>query len=255
MKWRVELLGVTGNQRLVRDVLGELSIFIIEEEGGSFLVSEQFETFNTPAEVHAYASRIQSIVKKVREYDTEIEVDFSMGSVVKENADGMRRKHHFLVVSDTIHMHSVTHVACLKVEPAAHISEEERKRLEAERREQEYQQLRAKAVSRIVAAVNDDRALTVQRLLHADLKPQQLGHIADLIKDDLGDLTKLASKSQWSRFYRSINHPDVFGKEARHIVSSQDPPPKPMGLDEARAFIRGLADKWLSLKAGLHGDA
>jgi hypothetical protein len=255
MKWRVELLGITGSQRLLSDVLRELSVFVIEEDGRSFLVSEQFETRDTPAEVHAYASRIQSIVNEVCEHALEIELAFSVGSVVEETADGVRRQHHFLVVSDSIHLHVAGHVACLKVEPAAHLSEKERKRLESERREQEYQHLRAKAVSWIVAAFNDDRALTVQRLLQGDLTPQPLGHIADLIQDDLGgSVTQLASKSQWSRFYRSINHPDVFGEQARHIVSSVDPPPHPMSLDEARAFIRGLAANWLSLKAGLHGD-
>lgn len=256
MRWRVELLDVTGNRRLLGDVLQELSISVVEESGESFLVGEPFETCDTAADVHAHASRIQSIVQEVCDHVPEIEVAFSVGSVVERITDGGPRRHHFLVVSDALHLHVAGHVACVTVAPAAHLSEEERQRLEAQRQEQEYQRLRATAVSRIVPAVADDRALTVQRLLHGELTPQPLGHVADLIQDDLGALvTQLASTNQWKRFYRSINHPTVFGEKARHIVSKVEPPPDPMTLDEARSFIRDVASRWMKSKAGLLGDA
>ena len=190
------------------------------------------------------------------DHDPQIEVAFSVGSVVERTTDGGPRRHYFLVVPDGLQLQVADHVACVTVAPAAHLSEEERQRLEAQRQETEYQRLRATAVSRIVPAVADDRALTVQRLLHGELTPLPLGHVADLIRDDLGALvTQLASKNQWMRFYRSINHPTLFGEKARHIVSKAEPPPDPMTLDEARSFIRDVASRWLKSKAGLPGDA
>jgi hypothetical protein len=77
-------------------------------------------------------------------------------------------------------------------------------------------------------------------------------HISELIEADIGGAMKdLISKNQLTRFERSINHPDVFGKHARHIVSNAEPPPNPMSLDEARDFIRDLATGYLEKKAGL----
>ncbi len=77
-------------------------------------------------------------------------------------------------------------------------------------------------------------------------------HIAELIQADMGSAMKdLVSRNQMERFGRSINHPEVFGDESRHIISQQEPPPKPMRMDEARVFIRDLAARWLESKAGL----
>ena len=188
-------------------------------------------------------------------YPSQIELTFSIGSVLERTTGGGWRRHHFLEVNDGIQLQEASHVA-LTVAPAVRLSEEERQRLEAQRQEQEYQRLRATAVSRIAPALADDRALTVQRLVHGELTPISLGHVADLIQDELGALvTQLASTNQWMRFYRSINHPTVFGEKARHIVSKVEPPPNPMTLDEARLFIRDVASRWLKSKAGFLGDA
>jgi hypothetical protein len=94
--------------------------------------------------------------------------------------------------------------------------------------------------------------MQVQRLLQDDLNPQTMGHIADLIQDDIGGAMRdLVSGNQLTRFYRSINHPDVFGEQARHIVSKEEPPPKPMNIHEARKFVHGLVELYLEKKAGL----
>jgi hypothetical protein len=80
-----------------------------------------------------------------------------------------------------------------------------------------------------------------------------MGHIADLIQDDTGsEMKNLVSDKQLTRFYRSINHPDVFGELARHIVSDDEPPPNPMSLEEARSFVRVLANRWMERKAGFN---
>ena len=82
-----------------------------------------------------------------------------------------------------------------------------------------------------------------------------MGHIADLIQDDTeSEMKNLVSDIQLIRFNRFINHPDVFGEQARHIISKVEPPPNPMSLEEARTFIRALADRWMERKAGLNHD-
>jgi hypothetical protein len=132
------------------------------------------------------------------------------------------------------------------------LSEAERKRIEEAEKEAAYQKKRRKAISRFVSAFIDERALQVQRLLQGDLNPQTMGHIADLIQDDIGGAMRdLVASHQLTRFYRSINHPDVFGEQARHIISKEEPPPKPMNIHEARKFIHGLVELYLEKKAGL----
>jgi len=255
MRWRVEVSDLNGDHRLLRDVLRELSITLLEEEDRRSLVSDEFEVLDTPGEVHELASRVQSIIEEATKGDPAIQLSFKIGSVIEETRDGGRRKHAFLTVAAG-HFRMTGHVANLEVGTLAEVSEDERRHLEEEQREREYQQLRHKALSRIVSAFRDERALQVQRLLQGELTPHTMGHIADLIQDDIGSAMRdLVPDKQLSRFYRSINHPDVFGEQARHIVSNVEPPPNPMSLEEARNFVRGLANHWMDRKAGLNYDA
>jgi hypothetical protein len=76
-------------------------------------------------------------------------------------------------------------------------------------------------------------------------------HIYELIKADLGGkskLSKLSSVKEWDRFTHSVNHPEVFGDDSRHMVLNAEPPSKPMSLSEAQAFIARAADLWFQQK-------
>jgi hypothetical protein len=46
-------------------------------------------------------------------------------------------------------------------------------------------------------------------------------------------------------FTRTANHPEASGDAARHARSRDQPPARPMTLDEARAMLRSLASAWL----------
>ncbi|MBD2034232.1 hypothetical protein H6F76_04110 [Leptolyngbya sp. FACHB-321] len=129
------------------------------------------------------------------------------------------------------------------------ISEEKKARLEAERLAREYQDKLALVSSRVLPAFRDERALKVHRFLQQELTPLRMGHIMDLIKADLGgELNNLASKNELSRFFRSINHPEVFGNDSRHITSNEKPPTNPMSLSEAQGFVSRIADLWFKQK-------
>ena len=253
MRWLVEITGLEGNHRLLREVLGELSITILEQQAERFLVSETFETLGTPGDVRALVVRVRTILEEAGNTDPQLQLKFKIGSVFEEGKDGTRKKHAFAALSGgTIRMTGRVMSATLKMEPSVPPSEDERKRLEEEQKEREYQHLSRKAISRIVSAFRDDRAVQVQRILHGELTPQTMSHIAELIQDDIGNVIRnLISDNQWTRFKRSISHPDVFGVQSRHIVSNDEPPPNPMSFGEAREFIRTLANRWMDIKAGL----
>ena len=251
MKWKVEISDLGGNRRLLSDVLAELSLTLVDDEGKLFVTGPPLEVLDNPSDVHAQIRKVSEIAGEVGKHTPSIDIGFSVGSIVQETDAGPTLQ-HTLVVADGEHLHISEHVALILCPPAIPLSEEELKKQEEVLKERQYQELRSAAVSRLVSAVKHESALTVQRLLNQEPTPQILGHIADVIQDDLGaGLYVYASKNQMSRFYRSINHPNVFGGSARHIVSRQEPPPNPMNLAESTAFIRELARTWLNMKAGV----
>jgi hypothetical protein len=252
MRWRVKITERNGDDRLLRDVLEARSLRLDEQAGELFLIGDPFEELETAGEVHALASRVQSIVKEIGEEDSDIHMSFRLGEVWEEPENGEpRRGYVFLTGHSSAYCFASAGVS-LGVVRGLSLSEAERQRIEDEEKELAYKKKCRKAISRFASAFLDDRALQVQRLLRKELTPQTMGHIADLIQADIGGAMRaLVSNNQLTRFYRSINHPDVFGEQARHIVPKGDPPPKPMNLDEAREFTRALAARWLENKAGL----
>ncbi|HLX97279.1 MAG TPA: hypothetical protein VKR62_01165, partial [Roseiarcus sp.] len=236
---------------LLRDELGEVSILLHDETDTLFLTSERFEALQAAAQVYELASKAQSIITEVTQDDPDIAMTFKVGQVLEEVANGELRKHVFATFrAASVSVPSVT--AILTVGQAPSLSAADRERIENERKEQAYVSKRRKATARFVSAFIDERALQVQRLLRNQLTTQSMWHIFELIQDDMGGAIKdLVSQNRQTRFERSINHPLAFGQQARRLISKAEPPPKPMGLEEARAFVRDLATRWLEIKASL----
>jgi hypothetical protein len=74
--------------------------------------------------------------------------------------------------------------------------------------------------------------------------------IYEIIESSVGGEDALVSKewtsrNQISRFTRTAGHPKVAGDEARHGVSTVEPPPNPMTPAEAWTFIGSLLNQWL----------
>ncbi|HLY00405.1 MAG TPA: hypothetical protein VKR62_17015, partial [Roseiarcus sp.] len=65
MRWRVEISEPSGEDRLLRDELGEVSILLHDETGTLFLTSEIFEALQAAARVYELASKAQSIITEV----------------------------------------------------------------------------------------------------------------------------------------------------------------------------------------------
>jgi hypothetical protein len=256
MRWLVELRHLSGNGRLMADVLQRLSLAIIEEHGRSFLHGQSLDRLPTASDAYAFAKKLEGVLKETTERSPEVNIGLSIGNRVLDLVlDEPARTNIFLQGSPSIQKNTSSSGA-ISVTWSAEVTEEQRSRLQQEHEERQYQQLYRKATVQIVSAFIDERALTVQRLLVGRLEPLELGHIADIVEVDMGDAKySLAPKSQWTRFYRSINHPSVFGPSARHIVSAHTPPPDPMTLLGARAFIQRLANEWLGQKLDYDDNA
>jgi hypothetical protein len=252
-RWKVEITSTTSNERLLRDVLDELSVEVISLNGQCVLASSRFESCSTAGEVDAIASELKSLVDEVGKHDAQLasQLRVDIGSVLERRSDGTWARHHVLKAALT-GVFAIGGVGTLTVTRSPPLSEDEQRQIEAERLEDEYQQLRRKAVSRIVSASRDERALKVQRLLAGELTPLDMGHIVELIEADPDvKIGEIVSKRQLSRLTGSINHPAVYSENARHSVATQQPPPNPMTEGEARPFVRSLATRWMERKAGI----
>lgn len=255
MRWRVEISEPSGDDQLLRDELKQVSILLHDETGTLFLTSERFEALQTATQVYELASKVQSILAEVTRDHPDIAMTFQVGPVLEEVANGELRKHVFATLRATsLSFASVN--ATLTVGRAPSLSDADRERIENEQKEQAYLSKRRKATALFVSAVIDESALRVQRLLRNELTTQSMWHIFELIQDDMGGAMRdLVPHNQQTRFERSINHPLAFGQQARHVISKVEPPPNPMSLDEARAFVQGLAARWLEIKASLPPSA
>ena len=253
MRGRVEILAPKQDQlRLLAEVLASLSIGIVEVDDRHFVEGACFESLKSSIEVFADALRIEDSIGKIESIDPEVRCGLVIGNVIRElRTDGSQLEHRVLRANaGAMLMMGIN--ATLTVTQAPDLSEVGRARLDQAAAEREFERRRRNAISRIRSALRDPRALKVQELLHGEPTPLALGHAVDLIQDDLGSaIRKLASDDRLTRFYRSINHQDVFGEDARHIASKQEPPPDPMTLSEARAFANEIAKRWMDQKAGL----
>lgn len=112
-----------------------------------------------------------------------------------------------------------------------------------------------KSVGRVLietASKNASAAAVLRRFGSGDLDFVNLYRILDDIRDACGGLDQivargLATRAEIHRFTATANHPQVLGDQSRH-GGAGGPVPKtaPMTEAEARSFIRGVAQAWLT---------
>ena len=77
----------------------------------------------------------------------------------------------------------------------------------------------------------------------------ELYKILEAISKDVGNVGPIAaSEAEMKRFKRTANSMQALGDAARHGRKDKQPPPNPMPLDEARAFIDRIIKSWLKTK-------
>ena len=253
MKWLVEIKEAAPDIEVIKLILEGLGITIIDGDYGSdealfYIYSDEFTDCSDYKLIWKYANRLKDVITTGYRVSTSESVTIGLGNVLELAAENKYRKHIFGSVS--VDLPAI--IACVEGTVSyadSDLSEEEinAKIQEADRLERRKKA--NKALHFIGPAVNDEAAYQVIDLLCDQITPLKMGHIFDLIQNDIGGkMTDISSKKDITRFTTSINHPDVFGKESRHMVSNQSPPPKPMSKNEANSFIRNLAEQWLRLK-------
>ena len=237
MRWQIQVNEPEGGEALVAAL--NAAGFTLD---GDRLSGAAFEALDKPQDVSRFAHDLAHKTREISRLDPEIEIGFWAGPVFEFDENG-----------NQISEHTVVHVtsAELKAQSAtvAGVGTAKSSLTAEERAEMERKARAARAGEFVKAAVSSDLVLIVMRLLDGEPGSLELGHVHDLLLDDMeGDLSSFATRKQLTRFNRSINHPDALGLKARHAVTNQEAPPDPMSLEGATAFVRGIAQKWIAEK-------
>ena len=247
MRWSVEIADVLGEEKMLLQILRNVGYEVhkLSEQGyqGRVLHHQKYNDFETSKHVHDDSKNLAHNIHRFSETNgTKLGIQFR--GVRQHNPDGSTNRHTFTEIHETLALRSsVTSTAIQN--PA--LSEEVHQKLLTEAATQAEEQKRNAIVHRAVAALQDSRVLEVMELMSIpEPTTTELGHIVDIVQDSCrGDLGKYTSTTQLKLFGRSINHPMVFGLGARHAISNEAPPSKPMTLEEARSYAKGIGAAWL----------
>jgi len=250
MKWEVPVDSFSGDLRLLTDVLAQWHIDLSKNpEGNLFLQSTKFEACQSHKEVWEVVKHLSETLQTLKELSEDIDLTLDLSSVIETAENGESSKHAYIQVKSAVSISVTCHAASVTISPSIDITEEEKKKWEAEQTEKRYQDKLKDTALRVIPALSNSNVVTVLRLLSLELSPNSMGNIFTLIQHDMnGKINQLASNREATRFERSINHPKIFTENARHIVSAQEPPPSPMYKNEAEDFIRRLVRNWLQIK-------
>lgn len=249
MQWFIEVTDIAGDRALVDALLRRAGYELTAEEPVRFrklLSHPKYREYATASEVHADAKHLVETLRRFSELEGTA-MGIGIGAIQSKQPDGRVNKHIFAEGQTAISV-TMSGIGTVTVTSNPDIAEEERQRLIEEAEVKAAERKRMSIIRRASAALQRPRILEVMKLMNIP-KPTttELGHIIELVQDECGGgIGKYASRNQLKRFDRSINHPDIFGLEARHAVSAEEPPPKPMDYAEAKEFARNIGALWLA---------
>ncbi|MBW4485950.1 MAG: hypothetical protein KME14_25780 [Tildeniella torsiva UHER 1998/13D] len=249
MTWCAELKIISGNEDVIGSVLANVGYKFVEDkhqDSGKWLLEHpKYSEVSSSKEVYTDAIEIIEKFNKTAQIEKE-DSRLEFVSVRYESSSGIMKRHFFAELSTC-----VLGGAQLRGEGRiirnSHLSEDEIIRRIKEAEELEKKKKEATLIRRMSSALTKPAVLYVMELLSiSDPSMTELGHIIELIVEDCdGDLTEFTTKAEQSRFERSINHPSVMGLKARHAVSKNQLPPKPMNENEAKSFAHRVGQEWL----------
>jgi len=241
MKWIVGIHSKGTDPKDLKEIFEALGFRIVSSptnrEGEDFCVTNlKIDECPDSGCVWSKLEEVRSSFDVLTKSELELPLNFRLGVVYERHKSGWRC-HIFGKIAES---------ATLTDKMSATGTVTATNTVEAEK----HRRLRNRKTITILWAIQNfpivERVLS---LLEGAPPAMTLGNIVDLIKDDMqGDLDSLTSKTMLKRFKRSINHPVVFGDNARHIVTNQNPPPNPMHGPEARCFVLQLVRDWIEYK-------
>jgi hypothetical protein len=235
-EWRVNLQGDELDLEELAARLTSPVTRIRREEGRYFLTADRLNNLGGAREVRAAAENILQSLNGFARLKLNAQTPLSAGNIERVEDDGLT--HRFLTAESLTFR--IREGACVALTGGAETSEPV----------QQVDPLNALCS----LADTDETVARVMSMYGKARGPwKDLYPIYEIIESSVGGEDPLVSKewtsrNQISRFTRTAGHPKVAGDEARHGVSTAEPPPNPMTPAEGWAFIELLVSQWLEFK-------
>ena len=238
-----------GDRQIIRSVLAALGLAIRGEGQFLFATGPKLDAMTQGGDAHAFGARIVARLCELRIHDPTLVIDIALDSVIQHGAGSL-----YGTISTTTRLTGVLATGQVGTITASVSNEsaEAKAAREAEERRLEYERRERLAIAHVVAPVQSPDAAMVEQLMQMDLSPTTIYNIIEVIEEEGSiPVRDLATEKQWKRCKRSMCHFEAVGYGARHVATTEEPPPNPMRLREAREFISSVALTWLEKKAGL----
>lgn len=240
-RWQTQVVGSRSDlEFLVRLFsLGSIRILEAERRDGFVLESETFDTLSTAEEVLARASELLLYLSAVLRIERDAVEPLRSGAVFKKYDDGREDAH--------VCQHETLNARAEFIAGIAYADDRSG-------RPAIVQPSQPSSVKAVELALRDPAVAKALRLVGRGAKSWgDLYRLYEVIEDDLGGQHRAQSlcwvnKTDLRRFKQSACSPSVGGDEARHGRESQEPPPNPMTLPEAEAFVLHLLAAWIEWK-------
>lgn len=208
------------------------------------LSGEEFEKLDDSGAVYFAARKLAHLVGETAYRSTDLEIGFRTCKVYEYNEDGEKIAGHIYVYAkSTANLALTAHATAVVLSSRNPEEQAERERNAAEiQRKARVERI----TERVRAAQSDERVLKVLELLDGDPNDDDLFQACEHFKHDV-------KQSGLSRY--ALNHKHDFYRftwkvhVSHHAVPRNEPPSDPMTSDEARRFIKEVANKWFKDKA------
>lgn len=236
MGWEVWLDGDDVDLNLIAESFKHSNLLISKSDGSYVLTSTEFGDSDSYALVKEKASKFLDVLNGATYLLLDAHRPIRIDGFYFRNADGTTKA--YLSGNATLRMRAIARSVTLKYKDGSETI------LHA-----------GDPIHDVVKlAVKDQAVSTVLKLLNSgDWGWVNMYRIYEIVTADCGGLNVLvangwATGKTLSLFRRTANHPDAAGIDARHGLSSDEPPLKPMTLVDGRALIQSVVRAWLQTK-------
>jgi hypothetical protein len=246
MKWAVEVQKSGLARRNLGDLLTDLGFHLVDGIEFDAFTSPSLDQYDTAGEVWSEAKHLRQAFTGPAGIDPE----FTLGSVIDYSSDPPKR--HAFLEPEPIQITVSFGKPTLIVSPPLGLSKNQLAEWYEKHAEQEYQAKLEAQRAKLEPAYLCSRASKVLELLAIDDPTgETLYKIYELAEGHPSRRSNFhnrfgVSKDEFDRFGDAVHNPAVSGDWARHAYESKPRTSNPMSMNEAEAFIRELAKKWLA---------
>lgn len=245
MLWTVEVKSSLDSRNL-SDLLSGIGYGLVKGDTCDEVTSPKLDACVSCNEVWTEAKRLRDVFTG----PAGIDPDFTLGSVLNYSTSPPSRSGFFEAPS--CHVVVTLGVPTITVGPAPNLTEDQLKKWHQDRLETEYQAKLEAQRSRLEPAFWSESASRVLELLDRENPTGEIVYkIYELAEGHPKNRRAFhaafgITEDQFKRFSDVVHNPTVSGDWARHGYEDVPKSSNPMTKEEAIAFVRTLAEKWLS---------